>query len=72
MFDGSFNVQLAGRLLKVYYPKLTVIRGVEQTVSFFFNDVYKIPIVHQMISAHNMVCNILGSGIYHKPHSVLK
>ena len=25
-----------------------------------------------MISAHNMIYNIFGSGIYHKPHFILK
>ena len=39
MFDGASNVQLAGILLKVHYPKLTVMRGVEHTVLLFFNDV---------------------------------
>ena len=33
MFDGASNVQLGGKLLKVHYPKLTVMRGVEHTVS---------------------------------------
>ena len=65
-------MQLGGKLLKVHYPNLTVIRGVEHTVSLFFNDVSKIPIVNQMISAHNMIYNIFGSGIYHKPHSIFK
>ena len=32
MFDGASNVQLLGRLLKVHYPKLTVMCGVEHTV----------------------------------------
>ena len=39
MFDGASNVQLGGKLLKVHYAKLTVMRGVEQTVSLFFNYV---------------------------------
>ena len=47
-------------------------RGVEHTVSLFFNDISKIPIVNQMISAHKMIYNIFGSGIYHKPHSIFK
>ena len=47
-------------------------RGVEHTVLLFFNNVSKISIVHQMISSHKMIYNIFGSGIYHKPHSVLK
>ena len=42
MFDGALNVKLAGRILKVHDPKLTVIRGVEHTVSLFFNDVSNI------------------------------
>ena len=32
MFGGASNVQLAGRILKVHDPKLTVMRGVEHTV----------------------------------------
>ena len=51
IFDGASNVQLPGRILKVYYPKFTVKRVVEHTVSLFFNDVSKIPIFHQNISA---------------------
>ena len=72
MFDGASNVQLGGKLLKVHYPNLTVMCGVEHTVSLFFNDVSKITIVNQMISAHKMIYNIFGSGIYHKPHSIFK
>ena len=72
MFDGASNVQLGGKLLKAYYPKLTVMRGVEHTLSLFFNDVSKIPIVNQIISAHKMIYNIFGYGMYHKPHSIFK
>ena len=32
MFDGASNVQLGGKLLKVHYPKQTVMLGVEHTV----------------------------------------
>ena len=72
MFDGASNFQLSGRLLKLRYPKLTVMHGFEHTVSLFFNDVSKITILHHMISAHNMIYNIFWSGIYHKPHSIFK
>ena len=58
--------------MKVHYPKLTVMRGVEHTVSLFFNYVSKITIVNQMISAHKMIYNFFVSGIYHKPHSIFK
>ena len=59
MFDGASNVQLARRLLKVNYPKLVVMRGVGHTVSLFFNDFSKIPIVNQMVSAHKMIFLVL-------------
>ena len=72
MFDGASNVQLAGELLQILYPKITVMRGVEQTIYLFFNDVSKIPVVNQMIKAHKAIYNLFGSGIYHKPHSILK
>ena len=62
MFDGASNVQLGGILLKVHYPKLTFMRDVEHTVSLFFNDVSKIPIVNQMIYSHKIIYNIIGYG----------
>ena len=55
IFDRTLNVRLSGRLLKVNYPKLTVMHGVEHTVSLFFNGVSKITIVNQMIYAHKII-----------------
>ena len=72
MFDGASNVQIAGELLQIRYPKITVMRGVEHTVSLFFNDFSKIPVVNKMIRAHEAIYNLFGSGIYHKPHSIFK
>ena len=72
MFDGASNLQLAGDLLKIYYPKVSVMRGVEHTVLLFFNDVSKIPVVNQKITAHKAIYNLFGSGIHCKPHSILK
>ena len=72
MFDGAFNVQIGGTRLKLHYPNFTVMRGFEHTVSLVFNDVSKISIVNQMISAHKMIYNIFGSGIHHKPRSIFK
>ena len=72
MFDGASNVQLAGELLQIRYPKITVMCGVEHTVSLFLNDVSKIPVVNQMIRSHKAIYNLFGSGIYHKPHSIFK
>ena len=47
-------------------------RVVEHTVSLFFNDVSKIPVVNHMIKAHKAIYNLFGSVIYHKPHSIFK
>ena len=58
--------------MKAHYPKLTIMRGDEHTVSFFLNDFSKIPIVNQIISAQNMIDDIFGSGIYTKLHSIFK
>ena len=72
MFDGSSNVHLAGESLKIHYPKITFMSEFEHTVSLFFNDVSKIPVVNQMITAHKAMYNLFGSGIYYKPHYIFK
>ena len=52
MLIGASNIQLGGDLLKIYYPKLTIMRGFERTVSLFFNDIAKFSIVNQMVKYH--------------------
>ena len=71
MFDGASNIQLEGRLLKVHYPKLTLMCCVEHIASFLYNF-SRIPIIHQMIYVHKVIYNIFSSGIYHKPKSNFK
>ena len=46
--------------------------GFEHTLSLFFNDVSKIPVVNQMIISHKAIYNLFSSGIYQKPHSIFK
>ena len=45
---------------------------VEHTVSLFFKNVSKIPVLNQIITAHKEIYNLFGSSIYHKPHSIFK
>ena len=59
-------------MMKIYYPKVSVMRGFEHTVSLFFHDVSTIPVLNQIITAHKIIYNLFGSGIYHKPHSIFK
>ena len=72
MLDGDSNIQLAVELLKIHYPKVSVMHGVEHNVSLFFNDVSKIPVMNKMITDHKAIYNLFGSGIFHKPHSIFK
>ena len=55
MFNGASNVQLGDKLLKYHFPKLMVMHGIEHTVSLFFNDVVKIPILNQMVTDHKSI-----------------
>ena len=70
MFDGASNVQLAGELSKIHHINISVMRGVEHTVSLLFNDVSKIPVANQIIAYHKEIYNLFGSDIYQKPHSI--
>ena len=72
IFDGDSNVQLSGNNLKIYYPKISVMREFENSVSLFFRDVSKIPVVNKIIIAHKTIYNLFGSGVYHKPNSIFK
>ena len=72
MFYGASNVQLDDELLKIHYSNISVMRGVEHTVSLFYYYVSKIPVVNHMITAHKAIYNLFGSSIYHKPNYILK
>ena len=65
MFDGASNVQLTSEVLKINYWNMSVMCGVEHTVSLFFNDVTKIPVVTQIIISNKAMYNLFGSGVYH-------
>ena len=55
MFDWVTNTQIGGELMNFHYQILNVIRGVEHTVSLFFKDVSKVPIVNQIITSHKKI-----------------
>ena len=44
-FDGASNVQKAGRMLTVKYPRATCCHGGEHVLALFFSDLAKHPIV---------------------------
>ncbi len=45
LFDGASNVQNAGKLVSIIYPRITVVHGAEHVVSLFFKDIFtKMPV----------------------------
>ena len=68
----SFKCSAFWWLLKIHYPKISVMRGIEHTLSSFFNDVLKTTVVNQIITSHKAIYNLFCYGIYYKPHSIFK
>jgi hypothetical protein len=40
-FDGASSVQLSGRILASYYPRITVCHGAEHSIALFFKDLFE-------------------------------
>jgi len=69
IFDGASNVQLAGTVLAVLYPRLTVLHGAEHVISLFFGDVFKQPEMILFIKISQLAYKYFGSGAMHAPYS---
>jgi hypothetical protein len=69
-FDGASNVQKAGRVLAVHYPRLSVFHGAEHVVNLFFSDISQIPIIHALIVAYRQIQSLMG-GSHHAPHALV-
>ena len=55
MFDGASKVHIGGKLLKIYYLKISILRGVGLTAYLFFNDVSKILVANQIGTYHKAI-----------------
>ena len=44
--DGGSNFQLAGRIIRARFPRITVVHGLEHVLSLVFVDILKIPVIH--------------------------
>jgi hypothetical protein len=72
LFDGASNVQNAGKLVSITYPRITVVHGAEHVVSLFFKDIFTIMPVLQCFSQFLQQCrNVFGS-TRHGPHAIFK
>jgi hypothetical protein len=69
-FYGASNVQKAGSILQVMYPRTTVLHGAEHVVSLFFKDLSKLPQVQDQILRHRFIYRVFGSGSMHLPYAL--
>ena len=71
-FDGASNVQKAGKILEVAYPRVTCLHVAEHVVSLFFKDLCRTPEVTLLIKAYHKLYAWFSSGSHHAPHAVFK
>ena len=69
-FDGAGNVQKAGRVLRVHYPRITTLHGAEHVVSLFFKDVCSLPPIKHLIHQYKKIYSLFGSGSHHAPYAI--
>jgi hypothetical protein len=70
-FDGASNVQLAGRLLAVSYPRIHVMTCAAHSVSLFFSDICKkLWQFRLMLVNYRRLYRLFGSGSMHSPYAL--
>ena len=61
-FDGAGNVQVAGQILRLIFPRMTVIHGCEHATDLLFKDVYtEIDEFKEIAKLTRKVRNVFGS-----------
>jgi hypothetical protein len=55
LFDGASNVQKAGKIMQVHYPRVVVLHEDEHDVSLFFKDLSNIQVVKHQIVRHGFI-----------------
>jgi hypothetical protein len=71
-FDGARNVQKAGKIVQVHYPRVMVLHGVEHVVSLFFKDLSNIQVVKHQIVRYCFIYRVFGSGAMHSPYALFQ
>jgi hypothetical protein len=66
-FDGASNVQNAGAILRVTYPRVTRLHAAEHVPALFFKDISKLAPIKYKIFHHPFVYHVFGSGAIHSP-----
>ena len=71
-FDGASNVQKAGKILALHYPRVTCLHGAEHVIALFFSDLGKIPFMNLLMKVYKLVYRLFGSGAHHSPYAMFK
>ena len=68
-FDGASNVQKAGRVLEINYPKVTSLKGSEHVTSLVFGDIKQLAPVNYIISIYRSLYRYFSR--HHVPHAMM-
>ena len=71
LFDGASNVQKAGKLMAINYPRTTCVHAAEHLMSLFLGDICKLRPVQLLMKFYRTVYSYLG-GSRHQLHAVFK
>jgi hypothetical protein len=71
-FDGASNVQKAGKIMQVHYPRVMVLHRAEHVVSLFFKDLSNIQVVKHHIMRHRVIYRVFESGAMHSPYALFQ
>jgi hypothetical protein len=71
-FDGASNVQKAGKIIQVHYPRVMVLHGAEHVVSLLFKDLSNIQVVKHQIVHHRFIYRVFGSGAMHSTYALFQ
>jgi hypothetical protein len=71
-FDGASNVQKAGKIMQVHYPRVILLHGTEHVVSLFFKDLTNIQVVKHHIVRNRFIYRVFGSGAMHSLHALFQ
>ena len=72
IFDGASNVQKAGVILEVHFPRLTVLHGAEHVISLFYQDLFEMPEFDVLKRFNRSLYRCFGSGAMHLPYAVFQ
>jgi hypothetical protein len=71
-FDGASNVQKAGAILRVTYPRVTMLHVAEHVEALFFKDISNLAPIKYQIVRDCFMYSVFGSGAMHSPDALFQ